>query len=226
MSERVLCPTCGYPVPEGVRRCIRCGRPIEWVPCPNCGCLVPEGVQNCIRCGHSIDKGRPPGEISDPGNPPEEDEIGGANLPNNNGKEDSPKIKIENGKYHIDLGLEWIKGRIVMPDLKEEILKKEIENLLPEGFTFKEGLFSSDRPSHGVWVQKKRFGENSICCEVVRGHQDYRTPNGMSTWYWTYHISVWYTVGRFLGFSLGDEKELDAICRDIAQMIEDKYQVR
>ena len=134
--------------------------------------------------------------------------------------------KKEDGKYLVHLGLKWIDGRIVVSKLKEEMLKDDIDQMMPEGFSFKEGEFSSDRPSHGVWVQKKRLGENAICCEVVRGHQDYRTPDGMSTWYWTYYISVWYTVGRFLGFSLGDEKELDAICRKIAQMIDEKYEIK
>ena len=135
-------------------------------------------------------------------------------------------MEKENGKYVIHLNIKWIDDRIVMANLKEEVLKEEIDQMMPEEFSFKEGEFSSDRTSHGVWVQKKRFGENSIFCEVVRGYQDYRTPDGMSTWYWTYHISVGYTIGRFLGFSLGNEKELDAICRDIAQMIEDKYEVK
>ena len=67
MSEIFFCPTCGYPVPERVR--------------------------NCIRCGHPIDKGRPLGGISVPGDPPKEDETGGANLPDNNGKEDFQEKK-------------------------------------------------------------------------------------------------------------------------------------
>lgn len=45
----------------------------------------------------------------------------------------------------------------------------------------------------------------------------------MATWYWTYHINIWATVGKFLDISLGNVEELNAICRDIAQMIEDKY---
>jgi len=113
-----------------------------------------------------------------------------------------------------------------MPDLKEEVLKEDIEKMLPEGFSFKDGLFSSNKPSHGVWQRKKFLGSSSIRCEVVRGHQDYRSPDGMSTWYWTYHIRIWYTVGKFLGFSLGNKEELDTICRDIAKMIEDKYDVK
>ena len=133
---------------------------------------------------------------------------------------------MRDGKYHIDLDLRWIDGKIVMPDLKEEVLKDEIEKLLPEDFTFKEGLFSSHKPSHGVWVQKKRFGQNSICCEIVRGHKDYRMPDGMATWYWTYHISIWYTVQKFLGIPVGGKYKLDSICRSIAQMIEEKYEVK
>lgn len=134
--------------------------------------------------------------------------------------------KQEDGKYKVDLGLKWIDDKIVMPDLKEEVLKEDIEKMLPEGFTRMGGVFSSDKPSHGVWQQRKFLGSNTIRCEVVRGHQDYRSPSGMSTWYWTYHINIWYTVGKFLGFSLGNEEELDAICRDIAKMIEDKYEVK
>ena len=135
-------------------------------------------------------------------------------------------MKKEDGKYWVHLNLKWVDDRIVMPNLKEEALKEEINQMMPKDFSFEEGEFSSDRPSHGVWVQNKRFGKNTICCEVVRGHEDYCSPDGMSTWYWTYHISVWYTVGKFLGFSLCNEKKLDAICRNIAQMIEDKYVVK
>ena len=225
MSEMVLCPTCGYPVPERVRNCIRCGHRIEWVPCPNCGCLVPEGVRNCIRCGHPIDKGRPPGEDSGPGIPPTEDDGGDVCSHDDNRHGKQPKIKIENGKYHIDLGLKWINGKFVMPNLKEEVLKDEIENLLPKGFTFKEGLFSSDCPSHGVWVQQKCFWQNTICCEVVQDRQDYRS-NGMAVWCRTYHIDIWYTTRKFMGIPVGGKDKLDAICQSIAQMIVDKYEVK
>ena len=138
----------------------------------------------------------------------------------------SISMKQEDGKYIVDLGLKWIDDKIVMPDLKEEVLKEDIERMLPEGFSFKEGVFSKDKPSHGVWQQRKFLRSNTICCEVVRRHQDYRTPDGMATWYWTYHISIWYTVGKFLSISLGNEEELDAICREIAQMIGDKYEVK
>lgn len=132
-------------------------------------------------------------------------------------------MKKVDGKYKVDLGLKWVDDKIIMPQLKEEILREEIDAMMPEGFSFKEGLFSSYEPSYGVWERKKIFGHNAIRCMVVRGHQDYRTPDGMATWYWTYHISIWATVGKFLGFSLGNVEELNAICRDIAQMIEDKY---
>lgn len=135
-------------------------------------------------------------------------------------------IKKDNGKYNIDLGLKWVDNKIVMPDLKEEVLKEEIEKMLPEGFSFKEGVFSSNEPSHGVWQQRKFLGSNTIRCEVVRGHQDYRTPDGMSTWYWTYHISIWYTTDKFLCFNIGNKIKMNTICRDIAKMIEDKYDVK
>ena len=135
-------------------------------------------------------------------------------------------MKQEDGKYTVDLGLKWVDGTSVMPNLKEEVLKKDIEKMLPDSFYFKNGLFCEDRPSPGVWQQREFLGSNTICCEVVRGHRDYRTPDGMSTWYWTYHISIWYTVGTLRGISLGNEEELDAICRDIAKMIEDKYEVK
>ena len=113
-------------------------------------------------------------------------------------------MKKEDGKYRVDLGLKWVNDKIVMPQLKEEKLKEEIDSMMPEGFSFKEGLFSCEKPSHGIWEQKKMFGRNTICCEIVRGRQDYRTPDGMATWYWTYHISIWSTIGKFLGIRLGD----------------------
>lgn len=135
-------------------------------------------------------------------------------------------MKKEEGKYIVDLGLKLVNDKIVMPQLEEEILREEIDAMMPEGFSFKEGLFSSEKPSHGIWEQKKMFGRNTICCEIVRGHQDYRTPDGMATWYWTYHISIWSTIGKFFGFNLGNEEELDAICQNIAEFIEKKYGVR
>ncbi|MBR1725819.1 MAG: hypothetical protein IJ724_04095 [Muribaculaceae bacterium] len=135
-------------------------------------------------------------------------------------------MKKEDGKYKVDLVPKWVNNKIVMPQLKEEKLREEINAMMPEGFSFKDGLFSSEEPSHGRWEQKKMFGCNTICCEIVRGHQDYRTPDGMATWYWTYHISIWYTVGKFLGFSLGNEEELDAICQNIAEFIEKEYEVK
>lgn len=91
-------------------------------------------------------------------------------------------MKKEGVKYRVDLGLKWVNDKIVMPQLKEEKLKEEIDSMMPEGFSFKEGFFSSEKPSHGIWEQKKMFGRNTICCEIVRGHQDYRTPDGMATW--------------------------------------------
>ena len=135
-------------------------------------------------------------------------------------------MKQEDGKYTVDLGLKWVDDKMVMSNLKEKVLKEDIEKILPEGFSFKEGVFSNDKPSHGIWQQRKFLGTNTICCEVVRGHQDYRIPRGMSTWYWTYHISIWATVRKFLGFNLGNVEKQDAICRGIARMIEDKYEVK
>lgn len=135
-------------------------------------------------------------------------------------------MKKEEGKYRVDLGLKWVNDKIVMPQLKEEELKEEIDAMMPDGFWFKEGLFSSHEPSHGVWEQRKLFGRNTICCEIVRGHQDYRTPDGMVTWYWTYHISIWSTIGKFFGIRLGNNKKLDAICQNIAEFIEKKYEVK
>lgn len=135
-------------------------------------------------------------------------------------------MKKESGKYIVDLGLKWVNDKIVMPQLEEEILREEIDAMMPEGFSFKEGLFSSEKPSHGIWEQKKMFGRNTICCEIVRGHQDYRTPDGMATWYWTYHIRIWSTIGKFFGFNLGNEEELDAICQNIAEFIEKKYEIK
>lgn len=84
-------------------------------------------------------------------------------------------MKKEDGKYQVDLGLKWVNDKIVMSQLKEEKLKEEIDAMMPEGFSFKEGLFSSDKPSHGVWEQKKLLGSNTIRCEVVRRHLDYIT---------------------------------------------------
>ena len=135
-------------------------------------------------------------------------------------------MKKEEGKYRVDLGLKWVSDKIVMPQLKEEELREEIDAMMPKGFLYKEGLFSDEGPSHGIWEQKMLFGRNAIHCEVVRGHQDYMTPDGMSTWYWTYYISIWYTIGRFLGFSLGNKKELDTVCQNIAKYIESKYEVK
>lgn len=135
-------------------------------------------------------------------------------------------MKKEDGKYRVDLGLKWVNDKIIMPQLKEEKLREEIDAMIPDGFSFKEGLFSSEEPSHGLWEQKMIFGRNTICCEIVRGYQDYRTPNGMSTWYWTYHICIWYTVGKFLGIHLGNEEKLDTICQNIAEFIEKKYEVK
>lgn len=135
-------------------------------------------------------------------------------------------MKQENGRYKVDLEPKWVNDKIVMPQLKEEQLREEIDAMMPNGYSFKEGLFSCEEPSHGVWEQKKMFGRNTICCEIVRGHQDYRTPDGMSTWYWTYHIGIWYTIGKFLGFSLGNEEELDAMCQNIADYLEKKYEVK
>ena len=132
-------------------------------------------------------------------------------------------MEKEEGRYLVHLGLKRVGDRIVMANLKEEVLKEEIDRMMPEGFFFKDGVFSSRQPSYGVWTQRRVFVENSIHCEIIRKHLDYRTPDGFSTWYWTYRISIWYSIGKFLGFSLGDQDVLDTICRDVAQMIEDKY---
>ncbi len=130
------------------------------------------------------------------------------------------------GRYTIFLGLKRLGKKVIMPKLDEENLKEDIEKMLPEGFSFKQGLFSSHKPSHGIWQQKKFLNRATIRCDVVREHQDYRTPDGMSTWYWTYHISIQYSVTKIFGISLGNEEKLDAICCNIAQMIEDKYEVK
>lgn len=73
-------------------------------------------------------------------------------------------MKKEGRKYRVDLGLKRVNDKIIMPQLKEEILKEDIEKMLPERFSFKEGVFSSDRPSHKVWQQRKFLGTNTICC--------------------------------------------------------------
>lgn len=144
-------------------------------------------------------------------------------------------MKKEDGKYIVHLGLKWVNGKIVMPQLKEEKLREEIDAMMPDGFSFKEGVFSSDQPSLGVWEQKKKIGRYTfsytISCEVTRGHQDYRTPDGNATWYWTYQICIWpsfvdKSLLKCLFACLIKLKKLNTVCHNIAKFIESKYEVK
>lgn len=35
-------------------------------------------------------------------------------------------MKQKEGRYKVDLGLKWVDDKIVMPELKEEVLKSDI----------------------------------------------------------------------------------------------------
>ena len=48
----------------------------------------------------------------------------------------------------------------------------------------------------------------------------------MATWYWTYHINIWSTIGKFFGIHLGEKEKLYEICQNIAEFIEKKYEVK
>lgn len=131
-----------------------------------------------------------------------------------------------NGKYLVHLEPKWFGDRLVMPDFQEEMLKEEIDKLVPKDFFFKEGLFSSRLPSYGVWVQKKIFWQNAINCEVSRDYLDYRTPDGKSICFPTYYIRIWPTVGKLLRFDLGNKGILKESCRFIAREIDDRYDIK
>ena len=143
-------------------------------------------------------------------------------------------MKKEGGKYIVDLGLKWVNGKIVMPQLKEEVLKEEISTMMPEGFSFKDGELCSWHPSLGVWEHKKNgcFSFSyTISCDVTRGFQDYRTPDGNATWYWTYRICIWpsfvdMSLFKCIIACLMKIKKLNAICQNIAVFIEKKYEVK
>ncbi len=123
-------------------------------------------------------------------------------------------MKKEDGKWKVSLSPKLI---------DEEVVKKEIENMLPKGFSFKEGLFNSEKPSYGIWEQKTPFGRSTIHCEVTRGVQDDERPDGMRVYYRFSYINLWCTVESFWDRTFGKERKLDKVCINIAKMIEDKY---
>lgn len=127
----------------------------------------------------------------------------------------------DGGKYFVDVALK--------KEDKEDGLKKEIEKMLPSRFLLKEWEFCSykrERPLHGVWVLKKLFGQISIFCKITESPKGYRASSGRASWYWAGHVSIWYTIDKFFGFNIGNKEKLDMLCRNIAQMIENKYKIR
>ena len=56
----MLCPSCGYENPEGVKFCGECGTVLRVdATCPRCGFTNPPGVKFCHECGHGLIEAAP-----------------------------------------------------------------------------------------------------------------------------------------------------------------------
>ncbi len=128
----------------------------------------------------------------------------------------------QEGKYKIDLVPKLVDGEDHIPFVDTTDLQRNIGEMLPDGFVLRIAK-TVGKAMHWKWIQVD--SEDIFFCEIERGSQAYRESNGITNRYYVYHIIIGYeTNGLFGVFSR--RKTLDAVCCDIAKMIEDKCEVK